>query len=293
MTVGLSLAHLLLPQASVSDILDEITALSPPVLEVAAGGPEPLQRALAAGIARLHLPICAVEAFFPGPRPLAGPALSAPDAAERQAAVRLTERSIYAAAEFGARLVVVALGDVAFDAEGPLLRQAFERAEPPVRLIRRKREERASAAAPHLDAARLALEELLRVAEAATVELALCNRPSYEQLPDADEIGVLLNDFRGAPLGTWFDTAAAKVQETLGTAPSEAALRSFGRDALGVHLTDATGLTRGLAPGIGEIDFALLKDRIPAAAPRFVHCAPGASAREVREALTAMQLLLG
>jgi sugar phosphate isomerase/epimerase len=291
MIVGLSTAHLLASEATVAAILDEVAALAPAAVELAAGGPAGLQRALAGAVAtaRQGLPLVALEAFFPGPRPLAGPALTAPDAGERAAAQKLCERSILTAAELGARVVVVALGAVGFDAEKEQLRQAFERGELDAKTWQRKRAERAAAAPPHLDAARLALEPLLRLAEAATVTLAVCNRPDYDQIPDPDEVARLLADFRGAPLGTWFDSAAAHVQEALGAAPAGAHLAAFGRAAVGVHLGDAAGLARGLAPGTGVIDFAALKPALPAEAPLFVHCAPGVFRREVHEALAEMR----
>jgi sugar phosphate isomerase/epimerase len=273
----------------VARILDEVAALAPAAVELAAGGPEGLQRALAGAVAGAGVPIVALEAFFPGPRPLAGPALAAADAGERGVAQRLCERTIYTAAELGARVVVVRLGAVAFNADHAGRRDAFERGDLDEQAWQPARAARAAAAPAHLDAARLALEPLLRVAEAAAVVLAVTNPPEFAELPDAAEVARLLADFRGAPLGTWYDTAAAHVLEAVGAAPAGAALAAFGRGAAGVHLTDAAGLARGLAPGTGEVDFAALTGALPQDAPRFVHCAPGVFRREVHEALEAMQ----
>jgi sugar phosphate isomerase/epimerase len=292
MPVGVSTAHLLLPEASVSAILDALAALAPPVIELAAGGPEPLGRALLGALHHAALPVAAVEAFFPGPRPLAGPALAALDAGERAVAQRLCAQSIVTAAELGAPVVVVTLGGVPLGEELTDVRQAFERGEPAAAARARALAARRARGSAPLDAARQALEPLLRLAETAAVQLALPNRPGYDQLPDERELDRLLADFRGAPLGAWFDTGAAHVADVLGLAPPGAALAHFAPVALGVHLSDAAGLARGLAPGVGEVDFAALKDALPADAPRFVHCAPGAFPREVALALEAMRALL-
>jgi sugar phosphate isomerase/epimerase len=291
MTVGLSTAHLLVPGATVSGILDELGRLAPAAVELGAGGPEGLGRGLIGALATgsRGVPVVALEAFCPGPRPLAGPALAARDATERAAAARLAGRTILAAAELGARFVVVALGVVGFDTESARLRAGFERGEAQESLWREKRAERAAAAGPHLDLARLALEPLLRLAESAGVVLAVTNRPDYAELPAPEELLGLLADFAGAPLGPWFDTAAAHGLEVSGAAAPGATLAAFGRGALGVHLTDAAGLARGLPPGTGEVDFPALAAALPATAPRFVHCAPGAFPREIAASLQAMR----
>jgi sugar phosphate isomerase/epimerase len=294
MGVGLSTAHLLSPTASVAAMLDALTAAAPAAVEVAAGGPEPLQLALLDALRRRPaLPLRALEAYAPAGRASAGPALAALDAAERAVAVERAERSVRVASELGIGVVVLALGRVAVDAEWPLVRQRFTRDEVDESFWRRHRAAREARAPAHLDAARAALEPLLRLAESAAVTLALVNRPGYDDVPDAADARVLLADFVGAPLATFYDTAAAHVQETLGTAAPGAQLAAFGPAARGAHLTDAAGFTRGLPPGVGEVDFAALPGKLPASAPLFVHCAPSSHTREVGEALAKMRALLG
>jgi sugar phosphate isomerase/epimerase len=295
MAVGLSTGHLLAPGASVHGVLQAVAASAPAAVEMAAGGPEPLQLALLQALQqqRPALPLVALEAYAPAERASTGPALCAPDRAERAAAVQRAERSLRVAAEVGIGVVVVSLGRVDFDAEWPLLRTRFARGEDTSELLRRTHAARAARAPLHLDAARAALELLLRLAERSDVSLGIVNRPGYDELPDATEALALLADFGGARLGTFYDTAAARVQETLGTAAPGTALAAFGANALGAHLTDAAGFARGLPPGVGEVDFAALKGRLPAGAPLFVHCAPTSYPPEVDAALASMRALLG
>jgi sugar phosphate isomerase/epimerase len=292
MLVGLSTAHLVTARASIGAVLGALTAAAPDAVEVAAGGPEPLQLALLDALRRQPtLPLRVLEAYAPAGRASAGPALSALDAAERAVAVERAGRSVRVAAELGIGVVVVALGRVAVPAEWPALRTAFERDELDAAGWRRYHAERDARAPAHLDAARAALEPLLRLAESASVSLALVNRPGYDEVPDAPEIRSLLAEFAGAPLGTFYDTAAAHAQETLGTAAPGAHLAAFGAGALGAHLTDAAGFARGLPPGVGEVDFAALKGQLPDGAPLFVHCAPSSYPREVSAALARMREL--
>jgi sugar phosphate isomerase/epimerase len=295
MVVGLSTAHLLSPRGTVDAVVRAIADAAPAAVELAAGGPEPFQLELLQALARQRsvLPLQALEAYAPAARASAGPALCALDRAERTAAVKCTERSLHLAAEVGIGVLVVSLGRVEVDADWPLVRTRFARDEVAPELWRCRRAERDARAPLHLDAARDALEPLLRLAERCAVTLGLINRPGYDEVPDAAEVGALLAEFGGARLGTYFDTAAACVQETLGTAAPGAHLAAFGAHALGAHLTDAAGFARGLPPGVGEVDFAALRGRLPETAPLFVRCAPASYPREVREALARMRALLG
>jgi len=121
MGVGLSTAHLLTPTASVARILEALAAAAPAAVELAAGGPAPLPEALLTALSRRRpaLPLLALEAYAPGGRASAGPALCALDRDERAAAVRLAQRSLQAAAGAGIGVLVVALGRVAVDAAWP------------------------------------------------------------------------------------------------------------------------------------------------------------------------------
>jgi hypothetical protein len=85
MPVGLSTAHLLTPGATLVGVLEALAAAAPDVVELAAGGPEPLQLALLQALQRRRpaLPLVALEAYAPAGRASAGPALCALDRAEQ------------------------------------------------------------------------------------------------------------------------------------------------------------------------------------------------------------------
>ena len=244
MTVGLSTAHLLIPGAAVAGMLDAWPRLAPAAVELAAGGPEALQRAFAGGVGYTSRPAgCRGRSVLPGPAAVAGPALAASIPASARWRSGWCERSIYAAAEFGARVVVLRSGGRVRRGVAAA-RRAFERGE--------LDEKRGSASAPSArprpprrisTPTRLALEPLLRVAEAATVTAGgVQPSRSTTKLPDPAELGRLLADFRGAPLGTFYDTAAAHVQEALG---SGAAGRVSGR----LRPAGAAGRTSAMRPG--------------------------------------------
>src|SRR5262249_17966914 len=134
--------------------------------------------------------------------------LCATEKDERTVAIAAAERAVRRAGASGAGICVVALGaaDVRWDPANAA--RLFARDEwSPKRVLK----ERHDVAAPHLDAARFALERLIPIAERESAHIGIITRASLIDLPDAEEAATLLADFRGAPIGYWHDTAAAHV----------------------------------------------------------------------------------
>jgi len=289
MRVGVSTAHLLAAHTALGSALDHLAALAPDCIAVAAGEPEPLAKALIAALRKTQVPLQALEAFAPVPRPNQGPSLCALDHDERAHAVMYAERSLRVASELGIPCVVLCLGRMPLALDLTTLFEPFSRAELTADLLAEARSERSARAPKHLAKAESVLEHLLKLAERLGVRLALVNRPGHDEIPLPEEAALLLREFQGAPLGTFFDTAAAYTQDLVGITPLEASLEAFAAHALGVHLTDAAGPVRGLPPGIGEVDFAAFRGKFPGDAPLFAHCAPRSQRHEVEQALAAMR----
>lgn len=218
------------------------------------------------------------------------------DPEERRLAVRLGSESIARAAGLGAGVVVFHVGKVAL-AEEVDPRELNRLVDVGKRNTAHYEERKArlaaareSASRPHLEALLSSLDRLCGAAQKRGVALGIENRYHPEQIPDRQELELLLRELRGAPIGYWHDTGHAESLRTLGFLSSQTELLdAFGERLLGFHLHDADGLEDHRAPGAGKVDFASLAPFVkpetvlvleihPPASPEVVARAPAALA---------------
>jgi len=105
-----------------------------------------------------------------------------------------------------------------------------------------------------------ALERLNREAEKRGLLLGVENRYHYHQMPDYDEIGLILDRFSGGSIRYWHDLGHAHTLERLGIVDHGSLLRTYASFNAGIHIHDAIGTDDHFAPGSGEIDFTGLAD---------------------------------
>ncbi|MFO0982951.1 MAG: hypothetical protein U1E76_14675 [Planctomycetota bacterium] len=84
----------------------------------------------------------------------------------------------------------------------------------------------------------------------------------------------LLGDLRSPRLRYWHDVARAWHWERLGLDRNGAWLGGYGAHLAGVALADVRGMTDGLPPGAGEIDFRALRSALPARCLKLVDVGP-------------------
>jgi sugar phosphate isomerase/epimerase len=210
--------------------------------------------------------------------------LATPDKDERRAALLGCQASLRIARELGARVLVIRLGAMPPSPAWSSTVLAFSKGS-----LRRADRERLQAlrvtmSGQALDLARMALDPLLEAAANAEVTVALANRARWFEVPDEVEVGVLLEDFRGAPLAPFYDAAAAHARHALGV-DSASFLAAYGKRLVGAWLTDAAGLRGGLPWGYGEVDGDAVVAALPETALRIVHAAPIAMEHEIAHAL--------
>jgi len=246
-----------------------------------------------------EIQVLSVHNYFPVPAILpperAGGdcfSLSSLDREERAKGVFYTSRTTEHAHDLGARVVVLHLGRVETDLPRNGLQQLYregaweaEGAE----LLEREREARAQKRGPHLDALLFSLERILKRAEQLGVVLGIENRYYLQEMPDMEEIGIILEQFRGGPIGYWHDTGHAAVFETLGILKHEERLQTYAPSMLGIHLHDALKLDDHKPPGKGEIDFEMIKKYIPEGAIRIMEIHPQATGQEILDGLIFLQ----
>lgn len=223
--------------------------------------------------------------------------LASLDRSERALAIEWTTRTIENANDLEAELVVLHCGAVEMKPNhrriydqyqaGPENEQRLDDLVS-TELAQRRRQQM-----PHLDAIRFSLDRLLNVAQTYGVTLGLENRFHYFEIPDSEEFAVLFTEFEGAPIGYWHDTGHAHAQEVLRVVSQADLLTTHGDRLVGIHLHDATGLNDHLAPGKGEIDFAILKPYLKADPTVVIELAPGTDEADVRQAVSFAQDLIG
>lgn len=227
-------------------------------------------------ILRENLKVLSIHNFFPSPdsTPVSRASgdlflLSSPDKEERDRAVTKTIRTIESAQSLGAKAVVLHLGRVDMEPEYDRLYALFcdKMLGSPEgrRFLEDKQKERRRKRRPYLDGVLHSLDRLNGEAEKHGVFLGVENRYCYHEIPDFEEIGLILGRFAGGSLRYWHDVGHAYVQEKLGFIEPGALLQSYRSALVGVHIHDAHGTDDHRAPGSGEIDFRALKENLKTA----------------------------
>lgn len=249
---------------------------------------------------RRSLPVLSVHNIFPVPEELGiepGIAdhflLSSLDPDERGLAVRYGVRTIQEAHEVEAKAVVFHLGRVDMEDPTPRLRGFYESGkgmdtkeacaflEEQGRIRKEKRQR-------NLDAVLFSLDRLNKEAEKYAVFLGVENRYHFHEIPDLDEIGLILDLFRGGSLRYWHDVGHASVLENLGVLEKKELLNKYQHDMIGMHIHDAKGLEDHLAPGQGEVDFREISSFLTEGQIKVLEVHPKVDEGRLREGLSVL-----
>ena len=253
------------------DLVQEIVELGFSAVELEYRVRETTYREMRPLILEEKLKVVSVHNFFPLPddEPVSKAGgdrflLSSLEKEERDLAIRMTIRTMECASDLGAEAVVLHLGKVGMEPENEHLYSLFNRQRldtPEGRLfLERKLKERRRMRGPYLESVFFSLDQLSREAERRGIILGVENRYHYHEIPDFEEIGLILKRFSGSSIRYWHDMGHAHVLERLGIAKSESLLPSYAPFCAGIHIHDAIGTDDHWAPGAGEIDFMCLTD---------------------------------
>ena len=222
--------------------------------------------------------VLSIHNFFPKPdEPLIEKGggdlflLSSPDKDERLRAIEYTTKTIEHANELGATAIVLHLGRV--DISNPIerFRELYKKGKidhsEGLAFLEELREIRYSRRQKNLVAVLSSLEKLNLVAERQGVFLGIENRYHFHEIPNFEEIEIILREFEGGRVRYWHDVGHASAQENMGICRQIELLNAYSEYMVGIHLHDIKGLDDHLAPGQGNMDF---KELLPFMKPETI-----------------------
>jgi sugar phosphate isomerase/epimerase len=252
-------------------------------------------RALTAAAAERGMHIGSLHGPCPVPPGPLGDWLASTNASERTRAVDALRGTIDAAAEVGARAVVVHLGNsgvvsrqsALFDVIGQYGRLSDQH----LRMRDAAWRDREAAKGAHLDAALNSIRALGEHAAGTVVRLGLECRDGYHEIPSLDEFDGIFAATNGLPVGYWHDAGHGAKLDYLGFVEHEEFLRRYGQRIVGMHIHDTRQGRDHLAPGQGNTDFAMLARYLKPDTLRTLELHRSVTAVEIGQALDLLEPL--
>jgi sugar phosphate isomerase/epimerase len=225
--------------------------------------------------------------------PLPATQLASLDPDERERGLNSVRRHVRLAQSWGCGTVVIRGSSVA-DAKMRDLSRAFDRKIDEEGMSPELREELLAFARKVQRVGQKQIEHLCRslfTLRQEYPEMRFAVEPGAElhDLLGFDAMGWVLEDLEGRGIAYWHDVGHIHLREKLGLPGQGAWLDAFGSRMAGVHLQDAADDQAEMPIGLGEVDFQLLREYVPADAERVLEISPRHGRAEI---LSSVQFLV-
>ncbi|MBN1857315.1 MAG: sugar phosphate isomerase/epimerase [Dehalococcoidia bacterium] len=194
--------------------------------------------------------------------------LASRNESERTEAVAFARDTIAHAERLGAHAVVLHMGHVPIgktaqrqlhdmwhaDMMGTEEYAAVQRGIPKLRSLTEKQ---------HLEQALRTILDLEGMARECGIMLGMETRHNLHEIPNIDEMALLLAETDPEVVGYWHDTGHAATQQRLGYTIHEEWLKRFADRLVGIHLHDLNTERDHQPPGTGEIDWQMIASYLP------------------------------
>ncbi len=223
--------------------------------------------------------------------------LASSDDEERAKAVHYTKRTIDTAHLLNARAVIVHSGRVEIEEKTRRLSEFYSQGMKGTRFYEIFKsamiKERAEKRDVHLDAVYRSLEELSKYASGKGIKIGLENRYYYREIPIREEIGMILDRFKGSNIFYWHDVGHAQIFENLGLARHIDYLEPNANRIIGFHLHDIEGTKDHKAPHSGKFDFHILEPYVNNGTLKVIEVHPPATADDIKKGVAYLKKIFG
>jgi len=221
--------------------------------------------------------------------------LSSLDNEEREKAIKFTFKTIRIAHDLECQAVVLHLGRIEMDSYHKQFCHYFDSKlmnSPEMDLFLSKiKKEREFKQKRFLDAVLFSLERIAREAEKRGVCLGIENRYYFHEIPNFEEIGIILQNFAGSKIYYWHDIGHGHVQEQLRIQSHQQLLEAYSPYILGSHFHDAHGYTDHEPPGKGEVNFGCFRKYLKDETVKVLEIRPQATFEEIQKGLLVLRNL--
>jgi sugar phosphate isomerase/epimerase len=221
--------------------------------------------------------------------------LASTSSADRTRSVDTHKASIDAAVAYGAKAIVIHLGNSGVMSRQRALIDVIARdgrlSDAHLQARDAAWQEREASKGPHLAAAIDSIRELGEHARGSGVRLGLECRDGYHEIPGRDEMAEVLAACDGLPVGYWHDAGHGAKLDYLGFLEHEDLLRRYADRIVGMHIHDTLAARDHQAPGQGTTDFGMLGRYLRPDTIRTLELSRGVTAAEITHALDVLEPL--